>query len=202
MMSPLILAVPLLLASPTADPPSTADRWMPDLAHTSVEFEARHFFTKVRGAFRDFEVDFVYDEVNPENSTVAANIRVTSVTTGNERRDAHLRTSDWFDVERFPEIRFRSERVEAVSADELRVHGVLTIQDFSRRVVLPVRRAGVQDIPAPMQQMMGGADRIAGFETTLTINRTDFGIGSGNWATTAVVGGPIEIHISMEAHRK
>jgi uncharacterized peroxidase-related enzyme len=131
---------------------------------------------------------------------VNATIRIASVSTGNEKRDAHLRTADWFDVEKYPEMRFRSERVEVVSPDEFRVHGVLTIRDVSRRVVLPVRRTGAQNVPAPMQAMMGGAQQIAGFETSLSIDRTDFGVGSGNWPMTTVVGAPIEIHIAMEAH--
>jgi polyisoprenoid-binding protein YceI len=206
MMKPLLLTAAVLLSGATVNAvtaaPSAPARWVTDAAHTSVEFDARHFFTKVRGAFRQADIDFQYDEANPQNSSVNATMRVASVSTGNEKRDAHLRTGDWFDADKYPVIRFRSERVEAISPEELRVHGVLTIRDVSRRVVLPVRRTGVQDVPAPMQKMMGGATRIAGFETSLTIDRTDFGVGSGDWAMTTVVGAPIEIHISMEAHRK
>lgn len=202
MISTILLTASLLTPPVTSGPLPLDDRWVPDADHTSVSFQARHFFTNVRGAFRDFDLAFEYDEADPQNSSVSAAIRISSVNTGNAKRDDHLRSADWFDAERFPEMRFESDRVEVISADELRVHGVLTIRDVSRPVVLPVRRTGVEDVPAPMQEMMGGAKRIAGFETTLTIDRTDFGVGSGNWAMTTVVGAPIEITIAMEAHLK
>lgn len=206
MTAPILLAAVLTVPVgapapvPVPVPVPILDAWHVDAAHTEVSFQARHFFTKVRGQFREFEIDFDYDEANPARSSVDVVIQVASVNTGNERRDDHLRTADWFEVERFPVIRFRSERVEVVSADEYRVHGVLTIRDVSRRYVLPVQRTGIEDVPPQMRDMMNGAKKIAGFEGELTVDRTDFGVGSGDWAMTTVVGAPIEIQIAMEAH--
>lgn len=176
--------------------------WQVDKDHTQVNFEARHFVTAVRGQFRDFDVRLSYDEQRPENSSVAATIRAASVNTGNDKRDAHLRTDDWFDAERYPEITFRSTRIERVSPMELRAHGKLKIRDVERDVALPIHITGSQELGPDMQQMMGGVKKITGFETTLEIDRRDFGVGSGSWAMTAVVGAPIRIHIVLEAQQR
>jgi polyisoprenoid-binding protein YceI len=176
-----------------------AASWEVDKDHTQVSFEARHFVTAVRGQFRDFDVNLTYDEQRPENSSVTAVIRVASVNTGNEKRDAHLRTDDWFDAARFPQITFRSTRVERVSPTELRAHGKLKIRDVERDVALPVTITGTQELDAQMQQMMGGVRKITGFETVIEIDRRDFDVGSGSWAMTAVVGAPIRINIVLEA---
>ena len=71
--------------------------WSADTAHTEINFSVKHFFTPVTGSFEDYEIELDYDAENPENSTVEARIKVASVNTGNEKRDNHLRSTDWFD---------------------------------------------------------------------------------------------------------
>lgn len=176
--------------------------WQVDRDHTQVNFEARHFVTAVRGHFREFDVQLTYDEKRPENSAVQATIQVASVNTGNEKRDAHLRTDDWFDAARFPTITFRSTRIEVVSPTELRAHGKLRIRDVERDVVMPITITGTQAFDAEMQQMMNGVQKVTGFESSLEIDRRDFGVGSGTWAMTAVVGAPIRIDIVLEVQLK
>jgi len=173
--------------------------WQVDKDHTQVSFGARHFVTTVRGEFRDFDVQLNYDAQRPEKSTVQATIQTASVNTGIDKRDAHLRTDDWFDAARYPTITFRSTRVEAVSPTELRAHGKLRIRDVERDIVLPIRITGIQAFDAEMQKMMGGVQKVTGFEASIEIDRRDYGIGSNAWAMTTVVGAPIRIDIVLEA---
>lgn len=173
--------------------------WSVDPSHTEVNFVTKHFFTPVRGSFQSFDVDLAYDAERPENSSVRVSIDVASVDTGNERRDDHLRTADWFDAERWPSMTFESTSVRRVADDRLLATGNLTIRDVTREVELPIRVLGVQDIPAQMQEMLGGAQQVASFEADLTIDRRAFGVGTGSWAQTAIVGGDVQIQIALEA---
>ena len=91
--------------------------------------------------------------------------------------------------------------MEKVAADRLVVRGPLTIKGVSRTVELPVTILGQMDVPAEMREMLGGITRIASFETALTLDRRDFGVGTGSWAETAVVGGDVEVSIAVEANR-
>lgn len=173
--------------------------WTVDEDHTEVNFTTRHFFTPVRGSFQDFDVQLTYDAEQPENSTVAVTIDVASVNTGNERRDAHLRTGDWFDAQRWPTLSFRSTSVRQISADRLVAVGDLTIRDVTRQVELPITVLGIKQIPEPMQEMLGGAKQVASFQAELTVDRRDFGVGTGSWAETAIVAGNVDIQIALEA---
>jgi polyisoprenoid-binding protein YceI len=81
------------------------------------------------------------------------------------------------------------------------VRGPLTIKGQTRTVELPVTILGVMDVPADMQEMLGGVTEIASFQTKLSLDRRDFGVGVGNWAATMVVGGEVDIDIAVEANR-
>ena len=173
--------------------------WSPDTAHTEINFSVNHFFTPVTGSFADYEIDLDYDAENPELSSVEARIKVASVDTGNEKRDNHLRSADWFEADKHPYITFRSTSVRQVSDNQLIAHGPLTIKGTAHEVELPITLLGRQMIPEPMQPMIG-AKEVASFEASTSIDRGDFGVGVGNWAATMVVGGEIDIEILLEAH--
>lgn len=173
--------------------------WSVDPSHTEVNFVTKHFFTPVRGSFQSFDVDLAYDAERPENSSVRVSIDVGSVATGNERRDDHLRTADWFDAERWPTMTFQSTSVRRVGEDRLLATGDLTIRDVTRQVELPITVLGVQNIPEQMREMLGGAQQVASFEAELNIDRRAFGVGTGSWAQTAIVGGDVQIQIALEA---
>jgi len=175
--------------------------WNTDASHTMVGFSVKHFFTPVRGQFDEFDVELRYDQEAPENSTVRVRIPVASVNTANEKRDTHLMSGDFFEAETYPYITFVSESVERVSETELLVRGPLKIKGQTRTVELPVKILGIMEVPADMQEMMGGVKHIASFETSLTLDRRDFGVGVGSWAATMVVGGEVNIDIAVEANR-
>ncbi len=176
--------------------------WALDPAHTEVKFAVNHFFTPVTGKFEEFEAKLQYDPENPSKSSVEVTIPVASVNTGNSMRDDHLRTADWFEVEKHPYITFKSTSVRATDSGGLVARGPLTIKGVARQVELPIALLGRQPIPAPMQEMMGGAQEVASFQASTAVDRGDFGVGVGSWAATMVVGGEVEIEILAEAHRR
>ena len=179
-----------------------ARTWNVDGDHTEVGFQVRHFFTPISGSFNDYEIDLVFDSENPANSHVEATIAVASVNTGNERRDNHLRSGDWFEADDYPHITFSSSSVKRINATNLVATGTLTIKGVAREVDVPIKVLGVQSIPAPMRDMLGGITEAASFQASLTIDRSDFGVGVGSWAETAIVGGDVQIELLVEANHQ
>jgi polyisoprenoid-binding protein YceI len=144
-----------------------------DRAHSEVGFDVRHFFTKAHGRFEDYTADIVFDDANLEASHVNVVIRDSSVNTQNDRRDAHLRTQDFFWADKYPTITFVSTKV-APGADKkhFKVAGNLTIRDVTKPVTLYVEYLGMGPVS------LGGHDMglQAGFNAKTTIDRKDFGI--------------------------
>ena len=175
--------------------------WNVDKPHTGVEFSVRHFFTPVTGQFDDYEIELMYDREQPARSSVKVRIDVASVNTGNEERDGHLRSGDFFEAERYPHITFESEEVLEAGPGGLLVRGPLRIKDQVHEVELLIEILGVKDIPAEMQEMLGGVTEIASFRTELLIDRGDYGVGVGNWAAALVVGHDVSVSITVEANR-
>lgn len=176
--------------------------WSPDVAHTEINFSVKHFFTPVTGSFEDYEISLDYDAENPEDSRVEVRINVASVNTGNEERDAHLRTGDWFEADTHPYMTFKSTSVRQVDEGRLIATGALTIKGISHQVDLPIDLLGRQMIPAQMQKMLGGTKEVASFKASTSIDRGDFEVGTGSWAATMVVGSQIDIEVLLEAHNK
>lgn len=140
-----------------------------DTAHTRLGFVARHaMVTKVRGAFTEFEGTAVIDGDEPANSSADITIRVASIDTRNEQRNAHLRTNDFLDAEKFPTITFRSTDVRPVGGADFEVTGELTIKGVTKSVTIPLEFQGSATDPF-------GNKRI-GFEGNLTISRGDYGV--------------------------
>jgi polyisoprenoid-binding protein YceI len=143
--------------------------WNLDPSHTRIGFTVRHaMVTKVRGQFTDVEGVAVLDAADPSASTASVTIKVPSITTGNDGRDEHLRTGDFFDVERYPSITFRSTGVGQTGTDTFELVGDLTIKDVTRSVAIDFELVGVSQDPF-------GNTR-AGFEGKVVVNRKDFGL--------------------------
>ncbi len=141
-----------------------------DGAHTSAAFSVRHIFTQVPGRFTELSGTLHLDEQDLTKSSVEVTIPAASVSTSNERRDNHLRSQDFFWVEKYPHITFKSTKVvPGDDRDSFQLLGDLTIRGVTRPVTLDVKKLGIVDAGP----MMG---RRAGFEATTTINRKDFGI--------------------------
>ena len=152
--------------------------WNIDTSHSNIAFSVRHMvFAKVRGRFDSWTGAVRLDD-DLANSTVEVEIDASSINTGTPDRDEHLRSGDFFDVERFPTLAFRGARLEKVADDRYRLHGSLTIRDVTRDVVLDVEHRGRATDP-------WGNQRVA-FTATTSIDRGDFGL---KWNQVLEAGG-------------
>ena len=169
-----------------------AETYRIDKNHSEGGFQIRHLLTKVRGAFSDVEGAIILDREAAENSSVSITIQTASIDTNNGRRDNHLRSADFFDVEKYPRITFESSKVVKTGDGSYDVTGKLTIRDKSKEVTLPVSFLG------SMKDNRGVLR--AGFETEITINRQDFGVvynravEAGGW----LLGDDVKIVINLE----
>jgi polyisoprenoid-binding protein YceI len=139
-----------------------------DPSHTRIGFSARHaMVTKVRGHFDEFEGSAHVDTVTPSNSSVTVTIQAASVTTGNEQRDGHLKTPDFFDIANHPQITFVSTDVER-DGGEWDITGDLTINGVTKSVTIPFEETGSAKDPF-------GNTRV-GFEGEITLDRTEWNL--------------------------
>ncbi len=163
-----------------------------DADHTTVSFKIRHLFSYVRGTFNQFEGTFEYEPAKPDTWKANATLQAASIDTRVEKRDNHLRSKDFFEVDKFPMITFVSTQVTDVAPAGAKLHGNLTIHGVTKPVVMDLAVHGVGKDP-------WGNVR-AGFTATTTINRKDFGL-TWNQALEAgkfLVGDEVEITIEVE----
>jgi polyisoprenoid-binding protein YceI len=155
-----------------------AGTWAVDPAHSSFEFVARHMMAKVRGRFTDFTANVVIAE-DPEQSSAEVELDVNSVTTRDERRDGHLRSPDFFDVEKYPKITFRSTALRPGKDDNTwELDGDLTILGVTRPVTWNLEFHGASQDP-------WGGQRAA-FSAETEVNREDWGL---TWNAPLETGG-------------
>jgi polyisoprenoid-binding protein YceI len=167
-----------------------------DTAHSEVGFEVRHLLTRVRGRFADFDGTIEFDADAPELSTVSFAARTASIHTGEPQRDAHLRSADFFEADRYPTMSFVSRRIERTGADAYVVFGDLTIRDVTRTIALPVSHLGAATDPWGHEKL--------GFEASITLNRKDYGL-TWNAALEAggfLVGDDVKVSLSLQAAAK
>jgi polyisoprenoid-binding protein YceI len=190
----------LALAALVLSSPAVAqDTWSVDKAHSEVTFQIRHFVTKVRGRFTDFAGTIVANAAKPEASSVEFTIKAASIDTDHEYRDKDLRSANFFDVEKFPEITFKSTKVSSAGKDSYAVTGLLAMHGVSKEIVLPVSYLGRM----PTKDQQGRETAKGGFATSLTLNRKDFGI-TWNRAVDSggfVLGDDVTIEINIEANK-
>jgi len=168
--------------------------WAIDGAHSSIGFTVRHMVvSKVRGRFTRWTGTIAMDERDPTRAAVEIAIEPASVDTGVEQRDNHLRSPDFFDVERHPAMTFRSTRIERVRDGEYRVTGDLTMHGVTRPVALDVEFAGSAKDP------WGGVR--AGFSARASLDRKDFGLTYNQLLETGgvLVGERVDLDIEVEA---
>jgi polyisoprenoid-binding protein YceI len=176
----------------TSVPGYVAGTWSIDPVHTEVGFAARHMMvSKVRGRFRTFSGQIVTG-ADPLDSSVTAEIDLSSIDTGNEQRDAHIRSADFFEVETHPTMTYRSTGVRR-SGDRHILDGELTLKGVTREVPLALELNGFGPDP------YGGTR--AGFTASGEINRSDFGVNFNAVMETggAVVSDKITILLEIEA---
>lgn len=154
-------------------------KWNLDPAHSEVTFKVKHMMiTNVSGSFNDFSVEAETEGEDFTKSTVSFTTKATSVNTNSEQRDGHLRSPEFFDTEKFPEIKFKATSYEKVSGEDYKLKGDLTIKDVTKNITLDVEYGGIQKDP--------WGNMKAGFTITGKINRKDFGL---TWNAALETGG-------------
>src|SRR3954447_8118112 len=176
--------------------PLRADTFAVDPNHSEVSFHIRHMVSQVRGRFNEFSGAVQLDPKNLPASSVEFHIKAASIDTGVADRDKHLRSADFFDVEKFPEITFKSESVQPAGKDKYNVTGTLTMHGVSKKVTLPVSFLGQAKDP------WGGTR--AGFETATTLNRKDYGIVWNKAIDNGgvLLGDDVKVEINLEAKKE
>jgi polyisoprenoid-binding protein YceI len=172
-------------------------KWNVDPTHSSVHFTVRHMvFAKVHGAFEKFDATLDLDDADLARSKIDVTIDAASINTKEDKRDAHLRSPDFFDVENHKKLTFKSKHIERQSDTEYRVTGDLTIHGVTREVPLDVELTGRGKDP-------WGGERM-GFSAKTTVNRTDFGLKWNQALETGgvLVGEKVEVSIDLEVMKQ
>jgi polyisoprenoid-binding protein YceI len=178
----------------TAAPTQTSTTtWNIDPAHTSVEFKVKHMMiANVKGHFSKVSGVLTRNESDPAKDRIEATIEAGSIQTRDEQRDAHLKSADFFHVEKFPTLHFRSTGVSVVGGGELSVEGDLTIHGVTKKINFAVEG------PTPPAKDPWGNTRI-GLSASTKINRKDFGL---TWNAALETGGILvgdDITITLDA---
>ena len=171
--------------------PAAAQTWKIDSAHSTASFTVRHMMvSNVHGRFGKLEGSIVYDGKNIAGVKADAVIDATTISTDNEKRDAHLKSPDFFDAAGFPTITFKSKRAEAVGKGKFKLIGDLTMRGKTKEVVL--------DVDGPTDPVTVQNAQRVGATATTTINRQDYGV---SWSRTMDGGGYVvsdEVKITLE----
>ena len=169
-----------------------AETYVVDASHSSVDFSIRHLVGRTKGRFGDFSGTISYDAAKPAATSFSGTIQVKSIDTGNERRDGHLQSPDFFGAEEYPTITFESTEVTSSGENTLDVKGKLTMHGTTKEVTLSVEILGTGINPR------GGKAQI-GLETNFSILCSDYGVNS--WERfSAVLGDEVKIQVLIEAN--
>jgi polyisoprenoid-binding protein YceI len=192
MIKRFAIVLALVLASTSV---FAVDSYAVDPVHSNVAFTIRHLVSKVTGKFDDFSGTVNVDPKKLATSSVDFAIKVASIDTGNSDRDKHLKSGDFFDAEKYPEITFKSSSVKATGKDKYSVAGTLTMHGVSKQVVLPVEFGG-------FGKDMQGNEK-AGFELSTRLDRKAYGI---NWNKAVdngtLLGDEVAVTINLETSKK
>ena len=166
-----------------------------DPAHSSIVFNIRHLVSQVEGRFRDFQGSIQYDAKNIKDSSVEFTVKADSIFTDNEKRDAHLKNDDFFAVDKYPTLSFKSKKVVPRGENKFEVLGTMTIRGVSKDMMVPVQLLGVGP---------GFQGEVAGFRSDFTIQRKDFGI---VWNRNldkggSVLGDSVDVRLLVEAGKQ
>jgi polyisoprenoid-binding protein YceI len=162
-----------------------SNQWLIDPSHSNASFSVRHMMiTNVRGEFQKIEGHVTFDPANPEAAQIEASVDAASVSTRDEKRDGHLKSPDFFDVEKFPKLSFKSKSVKAKGKEHLSVTGDLSIHGITKEVVFDVEGPS-----APSTDPFGNTR--VGATATAKIKREDFGL---TWNAALEAGGVLVGH--------
>ncbi len=169
----------------------TRYKWTVDASHSAIEFKVKHMMiANVRGSFHKFDADVVADAADLTTANISFSIDVNSIDTRDEQRDGHLKSADFFDVEKFPQITFKSTQVTRKGEGEYALTGDVTIHGVTKPITFSVEFEGSGKDP-------WGNER-AGFSATASLSRKDFGL---TWNAALETGGVLvgdEVKLALQ----
>jgi polyisoprenoid-binding protein YceI len=169
-----------------------AEIWEIDKAHSNIYFDVRHTYATVRGQFDEFSGTLQFDPDNLAVSRVRFEISTKSINTRIPNRDNHLRSEEFFAVNKYPAMTFQSIGVKQKDGNQYTLEGNLTIKGKTHKVAMPFTYFGVRENPLKKGQM------VAGFETHFSIDRLEYLVGSGKYFEMGVIGRNVDILITLE----
>ncbi|MBC1371716.1 polyisoprenoid-binding protein [Listeria booriae] len=175
----------------------TVEKWNVDPAHSSIEFQVKHMMvSKVKGAFKNFSADLTLDPEDLTTANLSFTVDAASIDTRQEQRDGHLKSPDFFDVEKYPSITFQSTNIVADGSNEYKVTGDLTIRTITKPITFNVEYEGTSKDP------MSG-NMVAGFEGTGKFNRKDFELNYNAVLETGgvLIGDEVKLNIQIEVSK-
>jgi len=191
----LALVVALLSSFSFLNKNTDAPEWSVDYAHSSITFTISHFFTPIQGAFDKYEGKLMFDPEDLGSSYVEFKVDIESINTKNGKRDGHLKSADFFNAKEWPTMKFVSEKFETDGENKFLVHGKMTIRDVTKDVKVPFELLGVRD------HLMKKGMLVGGIKAEFKLNRNEYGVGTGDWAATAVIGEEVNITLFFEVNR-
>jgi len=189
----LLLALAIMATAAFQTASAAVETYAIDPVHSSVAFSIRHFVSKVPGSFTKFSGTIVVDRANLEKSSVEATVDVSSISTANEKRDAHLSSPDFFDTAKFGTATFKSKSWKKTGDDSFDITGNLTLHGVTKEIVLKAKLLAF----GPGMQ---GA-QLSGWEATVTLSKADFGV-NGPAMLGKALGDDVTINIALEADLK
>jgi polyisoprenoid-binding protein YceI len=192
--SALALALILTLAAAAAAP-AQPPRWEVDPPHCNILFRVQHILVEVPGRFNSFTGDIRFDPADLANSRIEVAIEAGSIDTGVAKRDRHLRSADFLEVEKHPQIRFASREILHRGGQRYLARGELSLHGVTREIELPFVFYGTEQ--APMRQGV----TVGGFEANYLLDRLEFGVGSGKWHEMGVLGRQVRLDFYLELIR-
>lgn len=172
-----------------------AAQWEVDKGHAEVRFEIQHIFSTITGQFLEFDGKITFDPQNADAGNISFVVKTKSINTNNNKRDTHLRSKDFFEVDKFPEMKFVSSGISHVKDSTYNLEGDLTIKGVKKPIKVNFEFFGPTTHPFNKKS-------VAGFETRFELNRLDYEVGTGKFLKLGVVQDRVSVLISFEALKK
>lgn len=175
---------------------SIANQYNIDHDHSEIRFKVKHIHANISGQFNDFKGDIFFDPDNLDKAKFDFTVKIKTINTNNGKRDNHLRSKDFFNVDKFPVMVFKSSKITHVKDNFYALEGMMTIKDVTKKMNLEFQFFKPQQHPFDNKML------VAGFKTFFVIPRLDFHVGTGKFLKMGVVGKNVNVEMSMEVLSK
>jgi len=188
----ILVVLSLLLLAATQ---AMAYEWKMDPVHSAIMFEIKHIYSTVRGHFGEFSGNVFFNPDDLKESKIDFTVEVESINTRIGKRDNHLRSGDFFNAKKYPQMVFKSSKVSHAGGNKYLLEGKMTVKDVTKPMTLEFLLLGQKNSAFKKDKVVGG------FETRFKIDRFDFNVGTGKFYKLGVVGKEVDVLISLEMIR-